>query len=673
MAIASAESWVTLIVGIGIMQASPGPAVLTIVGYSLEFGRTLAVRIFAAFVLGQLTALILGIAGFGLLLSTAPEAMGVLRFTSGCLLLFVGLSALMRKRNINAQPKLQYLKAIEHCPQLNAEQEKRYSRLALMGDEDARAKMVEYNLRLLVDIVKRYSNRGLSRLDLLIEGYRTLIDSVQKFDPERGIRFSSHAAWRIRQTLECALLINKSRIIHQQFARFSATETPASRIKQPRGIRVRLTPVDVSLKSDADSQLPDSISYSNPDSTSDLQFDGSHRRISKWLMKLEPRYRNIIVRRFGLNDYEHITPDEEHGRTSTARYAFVNTWLITASSPIGITFYIAVFSNYFDVSNLASSTFIYLVSVVLGISIVIGTFYISVSCFTGKMLGSSAIGKQVSSIANLVLVLTGIWVITSVLSPLPIAEAIESLPISLVFTVAIIYLISGTVKGLSGIGMGLIAVPVISILYQPALAVSLIAIPLIVTNFHQGVISGNVVKTLKDYSMLASVLFVVMTSTVYFSVSFASSTIAWMVGLSAILFVVLNLGFKSPTVSDRHDSTAQIITGCTAGLVGGITGLAVIPLTIYIMMRGIQKNQFIAVSGFLLLLSGLALLVGGYLNNTLTQNTLIISSLVSLPALIGTLIGEKLRAQISEGIFRKIILCLVFGIGVNILSQQLAP
>jgi len=288
--------------------------------------------------------------------------------------------------------------------------------------------------------------------------------------------------------------------------------------------------------------------------------------------------------------------------------------------------------------------------------------------------GQSIKGAQLPSIKSLLRVVvaaTLLWFLWGKMSntlPLPIANALEPLSTTLILTVSIVYFIGGFIKGISGIGMGLICVPVVSLLYNPAFAVSLVAIPLIITNFHQGVISANVLKTLERYSLLAVVMVVVMIATVFFSTDLSSSIVEWAVGASALVFVVLNLGIKPPKVLDRYDTTAQVITGCTAGVVGGVTGLVVIPLVIYIMARGIQKNQFVAVSGLLLFLSGVALLVGGSLNETLTPDMFILSALVSVPALVGTLIGESLRKWISENVFRKIVLFIVFGISVKTLN-----
>ncbi|HEV2111669.1 MAG TPA: sigma-70 family RNA polymerase sigma factor, partial [Gammaproteobacteria bacterium] len=105
-----------------------------------------------------------------------------------------------------------YLSEIGYSPLLSAEEEVYYGRLALRGDESARRRMIESNLRLVVKIARKYLNRGLPLLDLIEEGNLGLIHAVEKFDPERGFRFSTYATWWIRQTIERAIM-NQTRTI----------------------------------------------------------------------------------------------------------------------------------------------------------------------------------------------------------------------------------------------------------------------------------------------------------------------------------------------------------------------------------------------------------------------------------------------------------------------------
>src|SRR5512146_2736113 len=105
-----------------------------------------------------------------------------------------------------------YLNEIGLAPLLTAEEEVALARRTVQGDFEARQTMIERNLRLVVNIAKHYSNRGLTLLDLVEEGNLGLIHALEKFDPERGFRFSTYATWWIRQTIERAV-INQARTI----------------------------------------------------------------------------------------------------------------------------------------------------------------------------------------------------------------------------------------------------------------------------------------------------------------------------------------------------------------------------------------------------------------------------------------------------------------------------
>lgn len=98
-----------------------------------------------------------------------------------------------------------YLREIGKFPLLTAEEELNLSRKAAAGDKKAKDKMAEYNMRLVVSIAKRYSGRGLDFLDLIQEGNTGLLRAVEKFDPEKGFKFSTYATWWIRQAITRAI------------------------------------------------------------------------------------------------------------------------------------------------------------------------------------------------------------------------------------------------------------------------------------------------------------------------------------------------------------------------------------------------------------------------------------------------------------------------------------
>lgn len=98
-----------------------------------------------------------------------------------------------------------YLREIGKIPLLNAEEEMELAHRVIQGDKRAKDKMAEANMRLVVSIAKRYSGRGLDFLDLIQEGNTGLLRAVEKFDPDKGFKFSTYATWWIRQAITRAI------------------------------------------------------------------------------------------------------------------------------------------------------------------------------------------------------------------------------------------------------------------------------------------------------------------------------------------------------------------------------------------------------------------------------------------------------------------------------------
>jgi len=230
-----------------------------------------------------------------------------------------------------------YLREIGFSPLLTAEEEVYFARRAQKGDGAARKRMIESNLRLVVKIARRYMNRGLSLLDLIEEGNLGLIRAVEKFDPERGFRFSTYATWWIRQTIERGIM-NQTRTIrlpvhvlkeiniYQRAARHLAQkldhepspeevaallDKPVEDVKEMLGLNERIASVDAPLDDDPDRSLLDAIADDRtPDPENMLQHDDLQQLIELWLNELSDKQREVVERRFGLSGREISTLEE---------------------------------------------------------------------------------------------------------------------------------------------------------------------------------------------------------------------------------------------------------------------------------------------------------------------------------------------------------------------------
>ena len=229
-----------------------------------------------------------------------------------------------------------YLNEIGAKPLLTPEQELVTTRLVAAGDFAARQKMIEHNLRLVVNIAKHYLNRGIPLLDLIEEGNLGLIHALEKFDPERGFRFSTYATWWIRQSIERGIM-NQSRTIrlpvhvvkeinvvlrairHLESAetRHHSVERVAALIGRPVAdvrrilmLNEHIASLDAPLEIDPGHTIGEAIADENgADPELLLQSNELGSLLGDWLGQLTERQRAVIGRRYGLNNADLATLD----------------------------------------------------------------------------------------------------------------------------------------------------------------------------------------------------------------------------------------------------------------------------------------------------------------------------------------------------------------------------
>ena len=229
-----------------------------------------------------------------------------------------------------------YLNQIGTRPLFALAEELHYATLAKQGNFEARQKMIEHNLRLVVSIAKHYINRGVALLDMIEEGNLGLMHAIDKFEPERGFRFSTYATWWIRQSIERAIM-NQARTIRlpvhmvrelnqilrakyhlesqRRDGRDAALEDiallvdrPVDEVQDILTLSEHATSLDTPLDNDPQSSLMDMLPGDSDDAP-DIRAEQHEMTIlvRDWLSKLPDKQRIVIVRRFGLDNDDPAT------------------------------------------------------------------------------------------------------------------------------------------------------------------------------------------------------------------------------------------------------------------------------------------------------------------------------------------------------------------------------
>jgi RNA polymerase sigma factor (sigma-70 family) len=222
-----------------------------------------------------------------------------------------------------------YFKEMKKLPLLTFEQEQALAKRVAEGDLEARSKMIEANLRLVVSIGKRYIARGLPFSDIIEEGNLGLIRAVEKFDYKRGLKFSTYASWWIKQAIERAITNQAWTIrlpvhVSEEFYRYTRT---VKKLKQQlrrdpypeeigKAMRISIEKVrmfsqvsrethslDVIVMADGDETFKDYLADDHtPSPESDCDALYRRKQIDQWIFELTAAERRVIELRYGLND-----------------------------------------------------------------------------------------------------------------------------------------------------------------------------------------------------------------------------------------------------------------------------------------------------------------------------------------------------------------------------------
>jgi RNA polymerase primary sigma factor len=238
-----------------------------------------------------------------------------------------------------------YMQDISRYPLLSLNQEVELTYRARRGDEKAKQELINCNLRFVISIAKQYVHNGIALEDLIMEGNLGLITAIEKFDPMRGFKLSTYAVWWIRQAILNALC-EKGRSVRiplnqvglqqrikkcvQNFIQVEERQPtiselaellqlPEDKIEDSLRMVSSEVSIDLPVGEDGDSCLADLLQSNMPSTDSEINRECLQQDIQRWLLVLDERSRDIIIKSFGLSGAEPMTLDELGAKYALSR------------------------------------------------------------------------------------------------------------------------------------------------------------------------------------------------------------------------------------------------------------------------------------------------------------------------------------------------------------------
>ncbi|MEI4471418.1 sulfite exporter TauE/SafE family protein [Frigidibacter sp. MR17.24] len=238
----------------------------------------------------------------------------------------------------------------------------------------------------------------------------------------------------------------------------------------------------------------------------------------------------------------------------------------------------------------------------------------------------------------------------------------------------VITLFGGVMKGLVGFALPLIMVAGFAGFMPHKLVVVAVLLPILVTNAQQALRDGPgpfraaVTQTRR---LLAGMVLLLLVSTQL--VQLVPERAALLIlGLPIAAYAGLQLAGVPMAMRLEHRNRAQWISGSVAGLYGGIAGVWGPPIVVYLLSAGVEKREALRTQGMLFLLGGAVALAGHWMAGAVTPAALLFSAVLVVPAVLGTVIGDRLLSRVDQAMFRRFSQLLLVVVGLNLIRQALS-
>ena len=239
------------------------------------------------------------------------------------------------------------------------------------------------------------------------------------------------------------------------------------------------------------------------------------------------------------------------------------------------------------------------------------------------------------------------------------------------FLCALGLLAGSTVKGVAGIGLPLVAVPLLTVLVNLKTAVTMTTVPIIGSNFVQSLQGGRFLHLVKRFWTLLVPLFVAIIAGTRLLVVLPERVLDLIIGI-AVISIPLVLHFSPHIrVTREHERWANPLIGIGSGLLGGISTFYGPPIMLYVFGMRLPKDEFIPTISLMYTVAGIGMLFGIYANQVATLPEIGVAFLMLIPTAIGMWIGRFVRVQLSERRFQQLIVAIYVITGVTFLVDAL--
>ena len=239
-----------------------------------------------------------------------------------------------------------------------------------------------------------------------------------------------------------------------------------------------------------------------------------------------------------------------------------------------------------------------------------------------------------------------------------------------VFLTTVVFLIAGMVKGSIGMGLPLVSITLLSFYTSPRLAMMLIIVPTLVTNFLQFYRSVDRFNMVLSNKFLLISLFICTFTFSFFSFSLEQKALSFLLGFIIFIFVVYRWSGFSPSFRIGFDKIVQVVSGAIIGTAAGFTHVWAPTIAVLLVIRKANKDQFIGLTGLFIFVGSFGLFFTHYFFELLDGWSLIFSSLMIFPSIVGFLIGEKIRSFISEKLFETLLMFFLLIASTNLLYKS---